>query len=69
MKILIDIDLENDAFQFDPNYELWAILGTWTDRVCHEGAVDMRLHDENGNGVGRVTVFETDDEFDKGLTL
>ena len=70
MKILIDIDTGNDAFQ-EPNlnYMLWVILSYWVDRIIDQGATDSRLPmDVNGNSCGRVTVFETDADFDKALT-
>ena len=58
MKIEIEIDLENDAFQppNDRNYELWNILADWAGSICHAGPFDKVLIDSNGNRVGKVKV-------------
>lgn len=61
-KITMLIDSDNEVFdQFgDPNYVLWEVLGRWTDKVCHGGARNSSLLDENGNKVGSVVVEEVD---------
>lgn len=68
MKLTIEIDMENDAFQPDPGPEIARVLrwvtgsltdpdGSWglmPDRVGEQ----LRLRDHNGNTVGHFSVTE-----------
>ena len=52
MKLIIKIDMDNDAFVLDPAYEVKRIL--W-DQVVHQTLdenTDINLRDINGNFVG-----------------
>lgn len=63
MRIQIDIDLENDAFQPDPASEVGRLLreiarDLESGRLRMVDSMTKRLHDVNGNNVGGLEITE-----------
>ena len=54
--IRIEIETDNEAFTDDPRAELARILRGYAHRLDMGGTIDYRLHDSNGNTVGKVVV-------------
>lgn len=59
MKILIEIECGNDAFQPYPGFEVARILTELSDKINPTLDVDdeLSLFDKNGNNVGSVKVI------------
>lgn len=53
MKLRIEIDCDNAAFDRVPEVEVCRILG-YTINMLTNGAKDKKLYDASGNHVGRV---------------
>lgn len=59
MKVIITIEVDNDAFQPEPSKELARILKELSDKISHKGIEDKRpLYDINGNNVGWLEVMK-----------
>lgn len=67
MKIIIEIEMDNDAFAEYPEIELRSVLNTIpskfnrirmrsADCICAALEADDKLLDINGNTVGRITL-------------
>jgi hypothetical protein len=59
MKFKLEIDMDNDAFAEEPNYELGRILEKLAEDTHFEARMipyDRRVMDINGNTVGRATI-------------
>ena len=55
-KLIIEIDLENDAFQPDPWPEVVALLSKITKRAEFCGFENRAIIDSNGTKVGKVVI-------------
>lgn len=53
-KMILTIELDNDAFQPDPCFEVARILRNTADEIEASGYIAGRLRDINGNPVGTV---------------
>ena len=49
--LTVEMTTDNDAFEFDREYEVWRILGTVTDKIA-QGRSSGTCFDLNGNNVG-----------------
>lgn len=61
MKLKLELEMDNAAFDDDPDAEVWDILRKASEKVLHHGIpVDAkyRLMDSNGNTVGFMTAEE-----------
>lgn len=63
MKLVIEIDMDNVAFDPDPSTEVARILGCLIERILRfspqmDLACNPRLRDINGNAVGSVKAVE-----------
>ena len=58
MKIRIEINCDNAAFEDDPATEVERILKNLTGKLRLPGMEDLPLMDINGNKVGTLTVEE-----------
>jgi hypothetical protein len=59
MKLIIEIQMDNDAFQPDNGTEAARILRQVAKVIDRESKADgfyLRLHDSNGGGVGEARV-------------
>lgn len=64
MKVLIEIDTENDAFKPNPAREVARILHSESQRMKIDGLRKKILQDVNGNVIGftRITTTEKEDD-------
>ena len=58
MKFLVEIECSNNAFQPDPQPEIYAVLAALADMVADSGILTGTLKDGNGNRCGK---FWTED--------
>lgn len=58
MKLRIEIDLENAAFEDDPGAEIRCILRNVPRRLTLTEVDSVKLRDSNGNRVGSAEVVE-----------
>lgn len=57
MKLRIEIEMDNAAFEHDPGVELARILREYAKRVAQDGAwLTAYFRDVNGNKVGTAEV-------------
>lgn len=56
MKLMIEIRMENAAFENDPSGEVSRILRTVVQRVDFRGDNEAKLRDSNGNTCGWARV-------------
>ena len=63
MKLIIEINMDNAAFEYEPGWELDSILCQWIgkfDGNLHEFKREV-VQDRNGNTVGHVQIIDTED--------
>jgi len=58
MKCVIEIDMDNAAFEEDGSIELSRILGDLTSYVESVGIINTSIRDSNGNTVGTMRFQE-----------
>lgn len=58
MRFLLEVKMDNAAFDEEPQWELARILRGVADDVTDRGRFDMALYDINGNAVGRARMLE-----------
>lgn len=56
MRLIIEIEMDNAAFEDDPGAEVVRILRTVPQKVDWRGANSAKLRDSNGNTVGFARV-------------
>ena len=56
MRLIIEIEMENAAFEYDPGAEVVRILRTVPQKVDWRGENSTKLRDINGNHVGFAKV-------------
>lgn len=54
--VKLKIEMENQAFSEEPNYEVSRILKELADKIENRGIDTYVLHDINGNSVGEFEV-------------
>jgi hypothetical protein len=66
MKAIIEINMDNDAFEDAPSHELGRILGRLEDDVLRNIVGEVGHHltcvDLNGNAVGKLEIVESEND-------
>lgn len=58
MRLLLEVKMDNAAFEVDTEFEAARILRGYADDIIDRGLREMTLYDVNGNNVGRARVLE-----------